>query len=105
MEKKFTDADLAFIEVGVTTKSEAIERLGEGLYYEAYNVISYRWATFNKFFWAGVAPAGISPTSAMTYKQLYTLFAQFDSNDRVKRFQRMREPDKGLSVKEWLERE
>jgi len=105
MGKGFTDADLAFIEVGVTTKSEVIERLGEGLFYEAYNVISYRWATFNKFFWAGVAPAGISPTSTMTYKQLYTLFAQFDSNERVKRFQRMREPDKGLSGKEWLERE
>jgi hypothetical protein len=101
--RAFYDQDLTFIKLGVTTKSEIVERLGEGFYSEEYNVITYNWKSTTDFIW--FVPVGYGPGGDWTYRQNYGLYVQFDSNGHVKRFQRMQLPDNGLTIKEWLDRE
>jgi hypothetical protein len=100
------DADLAFIELGVTTKSQIVERLGEIFAsFEEHNVIAYFWFTKTEFIWVVIGAGAAGAGHVGSYRQNYAVYIQFDSNEKVKRFQRMQVPDKGLSVEEWLTRE
>lgn len=97
-------SDLEFIKLGVTTKSEVVERVGEGRFWEEHNVIAYHWASETDLLYI-IGTMGGGTAGGYTYRQNYAVYIPFDSSNHVKRFQRMQVPDKGLSVKEWIDRE
>jgi len=105
--KEIRDEDLAFIELGVTTKNDIVERFGEQyVFLEEHKVIAYHWTSATEFMWIVIGPGvGADFGHAGTYRQGYAVYVLFDSDGHVKRFQRMQLPDKGLSVEEWLDRE
>ena len=104
--KVIGDADLAFIEIGVTTKSEVVERLGNDyLFFKEHNLFYYWWYDKTGFVWFIPMGAADWPGGDKTYRQIYAVYVQFDSSDHVKRFQRVKESHEDIptNVKEWLE--
>lgn len=99
--KEIRDTDLAFMRVGFTTKSEVVENLGKGLFWEEHNILAYYWAKESTFGWAAVG----GTSGKKTFREDYVLYVQFDSNDRVKRFQRLPQAKdvKTVDVKEWVD--
>jgi len=84
--KEIGDEDLAFIELGVTTKSEIVERLGEPHnFVEEQNVFTYLWT--NKTLFIVATPIGAGDGDRITND---AVCVQFDSNDHVKRFKQIR---------------
>ena len=84
--KEIRDEDLAFIELGVTTKSEIVERLGEPHnFVEEQNVFTYLWT--NKTLFIVATPIGAGDGDRITND---AVCVQFDSNDHVKRFKQIR---------------
>jgi outer membrane protein assembly factor BamE (lipoprotein component of BamABCDE complex) len=99
--KQISEADLGFIELGVTTKSEVVERLGEPyLFVEKHNVFYYHWRIRTDY----VVPVAFGTAFRQDH---YAVYVQFDSNDHVKRFKRVQEPNKQFpnpeeNLKDWL---
>ena len=84
--KEIGDEDLAFIELGVTTKSEIVERLGEPHnFVEEQNVFTYLWT--NKTLFIVATPIVAGDGDRITND---AVCVQFDSNDHVKRFKQIR---------------
>jgi hypothetical protein len=102
--KEIRDEDLAFIELGVTTKSEIVERLGENyIFVEEDNVLYYWWVTQSKYGIVFLYP--ILTAGDLGNLQNYSVYVQFDSSDHVKRFKRVQGKDFKTTQKEWRELE
>jgi hypothetical protein len=81
------DADLSFIELGVTTKSQIVERLGKIFAsFEEHNVIACFWFTKTEFIWVVIGAGAAGAEDVGSYRQNYAVYIQFDSNEKVKRF-------------------
>ena len=107
--KVIGDEDLAFIELGVTTKSEVVERLGENyIFVEEDNVFYYYWITNHgtDFLFIGVG-AGAAMIDGFTYKNLEngSVYVKFDSDGHVKKLGKLKGKDFTTAQKEWREPE
>ena len=105
--KRIKHDQLQFIELGVTTKKEILERLGLEYYFCAdENIMVYSWRMR-----VAVVPWMIAGGYSMTggIEEIWTkydLFIQLDEYDRVRRFERKQnESGKGIlnRIQDWLQ--
>jgi hypothetical protein len=102
--KEIRDEDLAFIELGVTTKSEIVERLGENyIFVEEDKVLYYWWVTQSKYGIVILYP--ILTGGDLGNLQNYSVYVQFDSDDHVKRIGKLKGKDFKTAQKEWRDSE
>ena len=103
---EISDADLAFIELGVTTISvvveRLVERLGEGYSFVSWddNVLYYYWDV-SDYVLVDLLPVSGPPNRG---RQRYYIYIQFDSDDRAKKVGRLKGSFEAAQ-KEWRKHE
>ncbi len=102
---EISEEEVLFIESGVTTKQQVLERLGDpSVIWEDERVVAYNWdhvglRVANVF--AGGYTAGVVVLDVPSH---YVLLIQFDEADRVKKFERTTIPPRsyGPFLREWV---
>ncbi|MDP3420531.1 MAG: hypothetical protein Q8R61_08150 [Thiobacillus sp.] len=101
-----TEEQLAFIQLGETTKENVLARLGEPqIVWEDAHIFVYEWEVRHGVLLWAVGAGYSGAFGAIDLRERYVLIIQFDDTDRLQRFERaIRPPLKsyGDFLREWV---
>jgi hypothetical protein len=93
------------LEIGVTSKDDVISYLGDPTFiWKEARLFAYDWETSS---WVLLVAIGSNRDGVADMSNKYVLLIQFDEQDRICRFQKVKRPDKndryGDLLRKWVE--
>jgi len=110
ISKKITKEELTFIQEGMTSKNEVIERLGPpSVIWKKANIFAYdcvsKWGDLFILVFVGAGYGGFGGTELKPLAETHILLIQFDENDLIKRFEKISiagSDDYGNLLEKWV---
>ena len=102
---EISEEEVLFIESGVTTRQQVLERLGDpSVIWEDERVVAYNWEHVGWRMAIVAAAGGTGVGGVLDVTTPHALVIQFDEADRVKKFERTTIPplSYGPFLREWV---